>query len=101
MIENKVYQMISLAQKAGKITAGEEMAEREIKDNKSKLVIVATDSSQNTIKRFTDRCTFRHVPMFIFGTKEELGQHIGKQFRAVLSVHDKGLAAAIIKLLEM
>ena len=40
------------------------------------------------------------VPCFHYGTKENLGRAIGKQFRASLAVTDENLAKAVEKLLK-
>ena len=42
-------------------------------------------------------CEYYHVPMFYYGTKEELGHAIGKEYRAVLAIVDQGLAKAVIQ----
>ena len=40
---------------------------------------------------------FYEVPMCVFGTKEELGRCIGKEFRASMAITDENLANAIEK----
>jgi ribosomal protein L7Ae-like RNA K-turn-binding protein len=42
-------------------------------------------------------CTFYEVPMFVYGTKEDLGHSMGKEFRASLAVTDEGFAKSIEK----
>ena len=86
--------------KAGKCVSGETMTESETKSGKAKFVIVAGDASENTKKKFTNMCTFYKVPMYLYGTKDELGAAMGKEFRASLAVNDRGLAAAIQKHLD-
>ena len=44
--------MISLATKAGKTASGEFSTEKEVKTGYAELVIVATDASENTKKKF-------------------------------------------------
>jgi ribosomal protein L7Ae-like RNA K-turn-binding protein len=44
---------------------------------------------------------FYRVPMYLYGSKEELGQCIGKQFRASLAVTDENLARAVEKALTI
>ncbi|WHH58978.1 ribosomal L7Ae/L30e/S12e/Gadd45 family protein [Petroclostridium sp. X23] len=97
-MNEKLYSMIGLSQKAGKITSGEEPCEREIKSGKSQLIIIAQDSSDNTKKRFTQMCNYRNISFIEFGIKEKLGKMIGKEYRAVLSVKDKNFANLIIGL---
>ena len=97
---DKVLSLIGLAMKAGKCVSGEAMTESETKSGKAKFVIVAGDASENTKKKFTNMCTFYKVPMYLYGTKDELGAAMGKEFRASLAVNDRGLAAAIQKHLD-
>jgi ribosomal protein L7Ae-like RNA K-turn-binding protein len=89
--------MIGMAQKAGKLTSGGMGVIKDIRSRKSKLVIIAGDSSDNTKKQFADICKFSGTMMLEFGTKEELGHYIGKGFRAAISIRDKSFADSIIK----
>ena len=45
-------------------------------------------------------CTYYEVPLYNVGTKEELGNAIGKDYRASLGVTDENFALAMIKKLE-
>ena len=47
---NRALSMISLATKAGKTKSGEFMTEKEVKEGRAHLVIVADDASDNTKK---------------------------------------------------
>ena len=95
---DKVLQLLSLAKRANKIASGEYMTEESVKGGMAYLVILAEDASDNTKKKFTNMCTYRDVPMLIYSNKEELGHHIGTEFRASLAVLDKGFADKIISL---
>ena len=59
------------------------------------LVIVSEEASDNTKKMFTNMCTHYKVPIYLFGTKEELGHAMGQEFRASLSVEDAGFAKSL------
>ena len=39
--------------------------------------------------------SFYEVPIYFYGSKEDLGRCIGKQFRASLAVTDENLAKAV------
>jgi len=97
---DKVLSMLGLAMKAGKVVSGETATECAIKDFSAWLVVIAKDASNNTTKHFTDMCSYREIPMIVYGTKEELGRAIGKDYRSNLAVVDKGLAEAITKAKE-
>lgn len=93
--DHKIYSMLSLAMKAGKIVSGEFMTEKAVKNGTACLVIVSEEASDNTKKMFTNMCRFYKVPLHIFGTKDELGNSIGKEFRASVALTDPGFAKSI------
>lgn len=96
----KVNALIGLAMKAGKVVSGESTVETTIRSEEAYLVLIAEDASKNTTKKFTNMCTYRHVPMYFYQLKTDLGRMIGKEYRASLAITDEGFADAIIKLLE-
>ena len=100
-MKNKFLSMLGLAQRSGNIASGEFSTEQSVKKGKSFLVVVAEDASDNTKKSFTDMTNFYKVPILVFGTKEELGYAIGKQFRASLSVEDENFAKALERIMEV
>lgn len=50
---------------------------------------------------FTNMCAYYKVPIYLFGTKEELGHAMGQQFRASLSVEDAGFATSMAEQMNM
>lgn len=96
-MQNKIFSLIGIATKAGKTVSGEFSVERAVKDGKAVVVVVADEASDNTKKMFTNMCNFYDVPLYIYGTKEELGRAMGKQMRASMAVTDEGLGRALEK----
>lgn len=94
---NKILSLIGLATKAGKTVSGEFSTEKAVKSGTACLVLVSEDASANTKKKFQNMCTWYEVPIYFYGTKEELGAAMGKQFRASMAVTDPGLSDAIAK----
>ena len=92
--KNKVFSMIGLATRARKVVSGEFSTEKSVKSGRSHMVIVS-EASDNTKKMFTNMCTHYKVPIYLFGTKEELGHAMGQEFRASLSVEDAGFAKTL------
>lgn len=92
MMEHKIYQTIALCQKARRLVAGEFAAKQAVYEKTAQLVIVATDASQNTKKLFRDKCAYREILYIEWGTKEKLGQILGKDIRAVIAIVDEGFA---------
>ena len=93
--KKKLFGLIGLAAKARKVVSGEFSTEKSIKSGKSCLVIISEEASDNTKKMFTNMCTHYKVPIYLFGTKEELGHAMGQEFRASLSVEDAGFAKTL------
>lgn len=92
--------MLGIAAKSGNVVSGEFSTEKAVKSGKAYLVIVSEEASENTRKMFTNMTDFYEVPLRVFGTKEELGRCIGKQFRASLAITDENLANAVVSKLE-
>ncbi len=98
--QNKIYSLLGLATKSRNVVSGEFMTEKAVKSRDAKLVLVGEDASDNTKKEFLDMCSYYQVPCYVFGTKEELGHHMGKEMRASLAITDTGFSKSLIKLLE-
>ncbi len=94
-MQNKVLSMLGIAAKSGNVASGEFSTEQAVKKGRAYLVIVSEEASDNTKKMFTNMTEFYEVPMYVYGTKEELGRCIGKQFRASLAITDENLAKAV------
>ena len=94
-MRNRVFQMLGIAAKSGNVVSGEFSTEKAVKTGHAYLVIVSEEASANTNKMFTNMTDFYEVPMYVFGTKEELGRCIGREFRASLAITDENLANAV------
>ena len=96
----KLISLIGLATRARKVVSGEFSTERSVKSGRSHIVIVSEEASDNTKKMFTNMCTHYRVPIYMFGTKDELGHAMGQEFRASLSVEDAGFAKSMAGLMN-
>lgn len=97
--EQKILNLLGIARRAGRLLSGEEMVIEAIRKQKPTLVIVASDASQNTLKRIKDKSTYYHVPCIELATRLQLSQAIGQQ-RSVIALTDVGFAKKIKQLLE-
>ena len=97
---DKVLSLIGLAMKAGRCASGEMMTESETKSGRARLVIIASDASENTKKKFRNSAAFYQVPIIETGTKAELGRAVGEEVRAVLVVTEAGFAKKLNALAE-
>lgn len=99
-MSNKIFSLLGLATRSGNLVSGEFMTEKAVKEQRAYVVIVSREASDNTKKMFTNMCSFYQVPLYFFGTKEELGHYTGKEFRASVAVTEEGFAKSIIEKLE-
>ena len=97
MTKDQIFNFLGLAMRAGKIKSGESVILSDIKTNKIKLVIVATDASDNTLKVMKNKSESNQIPLRSFGTRVELGIALGKGERVNIGVTDNGFK----KLLSM
>ena len=97
MIDNKVYGLLGLARRAGKISFGTESSIETIQKGKAKLVIVTTDSSDRTKNNFEELSKKFNVEFRIFGTIENLSKSIGQNNKAVIVIKDKNFSNEIVK----
>ncbi|HHU69387.1 MAG TPA: 50S ribosomal protein L7ae [Thermoanaerobacterales bacterium] len=92
---NSIYFLLGITKKAGKIASGEVKTEAAIKNGKCHLVLIASDSSLNTQKKFINLCKHYNIGYQIFGEMERIGKGIGKGKTAVAAILDRNLAKMI------
>lgn len=97
---NKILSFLGIAMKAGKLRSGEFACEMAIKEGDAKLIVVASDASDNTKKKFNNSCKYYKVDYLEFGTKEILSKSIGKDIRSVICITDDGFKNGILELIE-
>lgn len=101
--KERLLGLAGLATRAGKVIFGTPMVCDAMRAGKRIfLVLEAGDSSANTHKRITDRCTYYKIPHArIDAGTEELAHALGKSGDlAVVAITDKGLADALGNLLS-
>ena len=96
--EKKLLGVIGLCRAAGKAVIGVPMICEMLAGGKSAgaIVIEASDTSDNTHKKITDKCTYykaRHVR--INATCEALGRAVGKSTVAAVATADENFCRAI------
>lgn len=86
-----------MAKRAGKISTGGFICSKKIKSKEAKLVITASDASDNTKKAAADSCRYYKVKYIETASMAELGKYTGSSSgRAVVSVNDNNFAKAIL-----
>ena len=100
MTKMKIFNLLGLAMRAGKIKSGESVILNELKKNQIKLVILASDASSNTLKQMNNKCNSYQVPLKVFGTRNELGLAIGKSDRVNIGITDNGFAKKLLSMID-
>ncbi|MNI84071.1 putative ribosomal protein YlxQ [compost metagenome] len=83
---------MGLAMRAGKVVHGDQAVLDAVRSKEAKLVVVATDASDNTRKKVADKCSHYQIPLVEYGVRDDLGAAIGKESRVVVAVTDAGFA---------
>ena len=100
MENKKIYGLLGLARRAGKLSFGTESSIETIEKKKAKLVIVATDSSDRTKKNFKELCEKYNIPIRIIGTIDDLSKSIGQINKAVFVIKEENFAKELIKRID-
>ncbi len=93
--QKKTLGVLGLAKRAGAIAVGTNSVLDAIRSRKALLVLVAADTSENTIKQLIDKASYRGVPTerLSFGMCE-LGHAIGKDHTAAVALLQEGFVTA-------
>ncbi len=93
----KLQGMIGLAKRAGKIAQGTPMVCEAVRTKKAQLVLIATDASENAVKKVSNCCAYYQVACErISFSCDELAHIIGKSgLIAAVAVCDASFAGAI------
>ncbi|MGB5823757.1 MAG: ribosomal L7Ae/L30e/S12e/Gadd45 family protein [Proteocatella sp.] len=97
-MKNKIKTMLGFAKKAGKITSGEGITLENIKKGRVKLVLLASDASDNTSKRIKDKASYRNIQVIESLDRYEMGKAMGIEERVVVGITDRGFADSIKKI---
>lgn len=98
---SKWLNTLGLAMRAGKVVSGEDQVLDSIKSQKATFVLLSQDAGKSTKKRITDKCKTYQVPIYQYGTREELGKAIGKPARVVIAITDAGFTRMVQKHIQL
>jgi predicted RNA-binding protein YlxR (DUF448 family)/ribosomal protein L7Ae-like RNA K-turn-binding protein len=94
-VAGHVAGLLGVATRAGRTRSGATQVEEALERGRLALLLVATDAEPSTVAAFEARGRAAGVPVARYGTRETLGRAVGKEFRAVVGIADRGLAARI------
>ena len=94
-------EFLGIARKAGMLEIGEESCSTAVSGKKARLLISASDASDNSKRNAGRLAETVGIPHIIYGhTKEELGCLVGRGFPGELALTDSGMAAGFLSRLE-
>lgn len=101
MNENpRVLSLMSLCMKAGRMQTGETAAEKLLQNGEACMLVIAGDASDNTKKKFINKCFYYKKPVLVYGERDALSKSVGKQNRTVFILTDPGFAGRLRALIE-
>ncbi len=90
--------IIGLARRAGALSIGTEQVVAEVRKGRAKLVLIASDVSENTAKRLTDKADYRHVPWERVPLKmHALGRLVGREHASAVALLRDGFVLSYRK----
>jgi len=81
-----------MAQRAGKVASGGFVVEEAIAKGKAELILLAADSAAETLAKYHALGDRNGIKVYEILDKDRLGQCLGKEFRAVAALLDKGFS---------
>lgn len=97
----KALGLLGLMRKANAVMIGEEDTGKAAKEHMAKLLVVASDSSENARKRASEYTGCCKAPLITAPfTKAEISDSVGKHGCSMLAVCDIGFADAFMKILS-
>lgn len=94
---SKLRFALGLAQKAGKVAAGDLSVEGALQNRKVKLLLIAADAAETTKKNLHLMAARYSVPVYEVLSKAELGLAIGKSPRSSVAILDKNFVIMVEK----
>ena len=93
--EQKMEGLLGMAQRAGKAVSGELAIEKALASGRAEAIVVAADASDRAKEKIKKEAEAHGVPVYVLLTKEALGRCLGKEYRAMAALLDKGFAKTL------
>jgi len=95
LMVNKVFSYMGFAAKARKLVTGYNTCVYMMEKRKIRLLILAEDLAENSVKKMVSAAEKHHVSYKIFGTKEQLSQITGNADKGIYGITDDNFAKVI------
>lgn len=97
MENNKVFSYLGFAAKSRNLVTGYNTCLMMMERKKLRLLIVAEDVSENTIKKMRQKCLTSSIEFRIFGNSDELSRITGNSGKGIFGITDSHFAKIIVK----
>ena len=98
LAKKNALQILGLGRISRQAASGEELCLEAIRSGKAALVLVSSDASSLTRKKFPDKCQFYGVTVLdVPFTMEEMGKGMGQGPRSSVALLSQGLAETFTK----
>lgn len=91
--------MVGLAYRARRCSTGKHTIVKDIQNKRAKLLLIASDISAQTKKKYVDKCQTNDIPYVEVADRNTLGNAMGKHERVAVAILDDGFAKRILSLL--
>lgn len=96
MVQNeKITNLLSMAQRAGKCASGQFAVQKALESGKVSLMLIAADSAESTKEEYRKLAEKDGIKYFEVLDRESLGHCLGKEYRSVAVLMDKGFSKAM------
>lgn len=100
-MKDKALGLLGIARKGGNVAVGEEPVGAAARDGKARLIILASDAADHTVRRASSFAALHQSPLAsVDFRKEELGARFGRKSVAMLAITDVYLAQRFLEALE-
>ena len=94
-MENKVFSYMGFAAKARKLVTGYNTCVYMMEKRKIRLLFLAEDLSENSVKKMVSAAEKHGVPCKIFGAREQLSRITGNVDKGIYGITDDNFANVI------
>ena len=100
-MRERIHSYFGFAKKSRNLISGYNTCLYGIQKRKVKLMILATDLSQNTLDMFTRLCEREKIQYRICLTAEQLSLYAGEEGKGIFGITDQGFADVICKEIDL
>lgn len=98
--EQRIMNLLSMAQRAGRIVSGSFAVEQSVKTKKAVFLLIAADAADESKKNYKKLAEYYRIPYAEGLDRGKLGRCLGKEYRAAAVLTDAGFAGKLRQLME-